>query len=215
MKSILDRRLLRWAVLSCILTLSPANASPGLDAMNFFFHEVNTFEARFGQIFLDESFNELDSSQGRVWVSRPGMFRWDYQAPDAQEIVGDGVNVWIYDVDLEQVSVQPQGEAIGKSPAFLLAGIGNVEDNYRVVDIGTQGRFDWINLIPRDEQGDFREVRIGFEDNRLRLMELLDTLGQRTRISFVDLKENTDISPRVFEFMPPEGIDVIDYTENL
>ena len=90
MQGILRLRPFRWAFLPCVFILSQANASPGLDAMNFFFHEVRTFEARFGQIFLDESFNELDSSQGKVWVSRPGLFRWDYQAPDAQEIVGDG-----------------------------------------------------------------------------------------------------------------------------
>lgn len=213
MTSIIGKLRAQWAVLSCVFVLSPVCASPGLDALNFFFHEVDTFEARFGQVFLDEQFIELDSSQGMVWVARPGMFRWSYQAPDAQEIVGDGMHVWIYDIELEQVSVQVQDEAIGQSPAFLLAGSGNVEDNYRVIDIGTQGRFDWVNLVPKDDQGDFQEVRIGFEDNRLRLMELLDTLGQRTRISFVDLKENLNISSQVFEFIPPEGIDVIDYTE--
>ena len=87
-----------------------------------------------------------------------------------------------------------------------------MEQNYTIIDIGTQGRFDWVNLIPLDEDSSFTEVRIGFEDNRLRFMELLDTLGQRTRMSFVDLKENGPIDNQVFDFLPPVGVDVIDDT---
>ncbi len=190
-----------------------AFASPGLDALNYFFKEINTFEARFGQIVLDENLVEVDNSQGQMWIQRPGLFRWNYESPDAQEIVGDGVNLWIYDVELEQVSVRVQDQAIGRSPAILLAGSGDLEENYTVQDIGSQGRYDWVNLIPKDEDSGFREVRIGFEDNRLRLLELLDNLDQRTRISFVDLKENIPIAVSIFDFIPPEGVDVIDNTE--
>ena len=78
--------------------MSPVHASPGLDALDYFFNEINTFEARFGQIVLDESLNELDNSEGQMWIQRPGLFRWNYEPPEAQEIVGDGENVWIYDV---------------------------------------------------------------------------------------------------------------------
>lgn len=190
----------------------PAVSSPGLDSLNYFFREINTFEARFGQIVLDESLVEIDDGQGRLWIQRPGLFRWDYDAPDAQQIIGDGDNVWVYDIELEQVTVSEQEATLGRSPAILLAGEGGLEDDYIVEDIGTQGRFDWVNLIPRSEDTGFSEVRIGFEDNRLRLLELLDTLGQRTRISFVDLKENVPISPATFEFIPPEGVDVISET---
>ena len=187
-------------------------ASPGLDALDYFFNEIRTFEARFGQIVLDESLTEIDNSQGKMWIQRPGLFRWNYAPPDAQEIVGDGDNVWVYDIDLEQVTVKSQDQALGKSPAILLAGSGDLEQNYTIEDIGTQGRFDWVNLIPNDDESGFMEVRIGFEDNRLRLLELLDNLGQRTRISFIDLKENTPIPITTFDFIPPEGVDIIDNT---
>ena len=190
-----------------------ALSSPGLDALDYFFNEINTFEARFGQIVLDESLAEVDNSQGRMWIQRPGLFRWNYDPPEAQEIVGDGENIWIYDIELEQVSVRSQDQAIGRSPAILLAGSGDIEDNYDVIDIGTQGRFDWVNLVPKNEDSGFREVRIGFEDNRLRLLELLDNLDQRTRISFVDLKENIPLPLTTFNFVPPEGVDIIDNTE--
>ena len=203
----LRSRIFLTLLLSSFCTL--AKASPGLEAMDYFFKEIQTFEARFGQIVLDEELNEIDDGQGKMWIKRPGLFRWDYEPPDAQEIVGDGSNVWVYDIELEQVTVRSQDEALGRSPAILLAATGNIEDNYIVEDIGTQGRFDWVNLIPKDSDSEFTEVRIGFEDNRLRLLELLDNLGQRTRISFVDLKENTPIDITVFDFIPPEGVDVI------
>ncbi|NKB76317.1 MAG: outer membrane lipoprotein chaperone LolA [Gammaproteobacteria bacterium] len=187
-----------------------AEASSGLDSLNHFFTEIRTFEARFGQIVLNDSLEEVDDGQGKVWISRPGLFRWDYEAPDAQEIVGDGVNVWIHDVELEQVTVRDQQDALGNTPAILLAGAGNLGDNYIIEDIGTQGRFDWVNLIPREQESSFEEVRIGFEDNRLRLMELIDSLGQKTRISFIDLKENVFIPSTIFDFIAPDGVDVID-----
>ena len=100
----------------------------------------------------------------------------------------------------------------GDTPAILLSGSGHLEDRYDVEDIGTQGRFDWVNLIPKQQDSSFTEIRIGFEDNRLRLLELLDQLGQRTRLSFVDLKENIVIPSAAFEFSPPAGVDIIDNT---
>ncbi len=186
------------------------NASPGLEALHYFFNEISTFEARFGQQVLDETLAEVDNSEGKMWIHRPGLFRWDYDPPDAQEIVGDGEKVWIHDIELEQVTVRDQDQTLGESPAILLAGSGELEENYIVEDIGAQGRYDWVNLIPKSEESGFREVRIGFEDNRLRLLELLDNLDQTTRIIFVDLKENTPIAPATFNFIPPPGVDIID-----
>lgn len=187
-----------------------ALASPGLDSLRYFFSEINTFEAAFGQVVLDESLEEIDDGKGIMKIKRPGLFRWDYESPEAQEIVGDGDRVWIYDVELEQVTVRNQKEALGRTPAILLAGGEDISDNYTIIDIGTQGRFDWVNLIPVNEDSGFTEVRIGFEDNRLRLMELLDNLGQRTRMTFVDLKENKEIPDTAFDFIPPPGVDIID-----
>ncbi len=206
---------LRWIFgLTLLLWGLWGYASPGLDSLNFFLEKVQTFEASFGQEVLDEDLQSLDSGQGKVWIKRPGRFRWNYAPPDAQQIVGDGEQVWVHDIDLEQVTVRNQQEALGTTPALLLAGGVDLKQNYTIIDIGTQGRYDWINLIPLDADSSFTEVRIGFEDNRLRLMELIDTLGQRTRMSFVDLKENEPIDDRLFEFLPPLGVDVIDGLAN-
>ena len=202
-----------WLTGFLILVLAlvqSVKASPGLDSLNYFFEEIMSFEAEFGQVILDESLTELDRGQGKVWVERPRMFRWNYEYPDLQEIVGDGTRVWIYDIDLEQVSVHPQDEAIGRSPAVLLSGSQGLEENFSVIDIGRQGPYDWINLVALDEENEFREIRIGFEDNRLRLMELVDHLEQRTRIVFHEMNENIEIPDSRFQFVPPEGVDVID-----
>ena len=108
------------------------------------------------------------------------------------------------------VASSETAKALGRTPALLLAGGDEMAKNYNIIDIGTQGRYDWVNLIPLDEESSFTEIRIGFEDNRLRLMELLDSLGQRTRMSFGDLKENQPIADKVFDFLPPDGVDIID-----
>ena len=207
-------RLFSAAAIAVSTYATPVNASPGLDSLRYFFNEIQTFEANFGQEVLDESMDAIDSGRGRVMIKRPGLFMWDYEPPEAQKIIGDGDRVWIYDVDLEQVTVRDQQQSLGRTPALLLAGTQDIEQNYTIIDIGTQGRFDWVNLIPVDEESGFTEVRIGFEDNRLRLMELLDNLGQRTRMSFVDLKENQPIPDSSFDFVPPAGVDVIDESGN-
>ena len=186
------------------------SAGPGKEAFERFFNEINTLEARFGQVVLDENLNAIDDGQGTVWIKRPGRFRWNYEPPEAQEIVGDGERVWLHDIALEQVTVRDQAQALGRTPAILLAGSGDLDRDYEIEDIGTQGHVDWVNLIPEDPESGFTEVRIGFENSRLRLMELIDTLDQRTRISFIDLKENATVEDRIFEFVPPVGTDVID-----
>ena len=196
------------------LSLSTAvYASPGLDALAQFFKHTLTFEAQFEQVVLDESLITLDEGRGQVWIKRPNLFRWDYAPPEAQIIVGDGERVWLYDRDLEQVTVRDQQQALGQTPAMLLAGGGDLQDNYELIDIGTQGRFDWVNLVAKATDSSFTEIRIGFEHNQLRLMELLDRLGQRTRISFSAVRENLPSAPQRFTFTPPDGIDVIDETQ--
>ena len=193
----------------CMAFSSSAFAQDSQQAFRHFFDAVDTFEAQFAQIVFDENLNAVDDGSGTVWIKRPGKFRWNYEPPDAQEIVGDGEKVWLYDIGLEQVTVRAQAEALGRTPAILLAGGGDLSE-YKIADLGTQGNVDWVSLIPRTADSGFIEIRIGFEDGGLRLMELLDTLDQRTRISFAALKENVEIGDDIFVFTPPSGVDIID-----
>ncbi|MGI9311796.1 MAG: outer membrane lipoprotein chaperone LolA [bacterium] len=198
---------------ACAFAPTSVVAGVAVESLQRFFDQVETFEARFTQVVLDEDLNAIDDGRGTVWIKRPGRFRWDYEPPDAQEIVGDGERVWLYDIALEQVTVRDQSRALGRTPAILLAADGEINGHYEVEEIGTQGRFDWVNLIPIDSHSGFAEVRIGFEDRVLRLMELIDTLDQRTRISFAAVTENAALADRIFEFAPPDGVDVIDQSE--
>lgn len=185
---------------------------PGMEALQRFFHEIQTFNAEFTQVVLDENFTVIDRAAGQVWVQRPGQFRWDYAPPQAQQIIGDGERVWLYDVELEQVTVRKQKNALGSAPAELLSGASEVDirENYAIEELGVHGRLQWMSLRPLEEDTSFTEVRIGFEDQRLRTLELLDTFSQRTRIVFTNFHENTPIASSLFAFVAPSGVDVID-----
>ncbi len=197
-------------MLAIATPVATQDTGAGIESFNRFFNEINTLEAQFTQIVLDENLSAVDDGHGTVWIKRPGRFRWDYEPPEAQEIVGDGERVWLYDIEIEQVTMRDQAEALGRTPAILLAGSGDIEQTYTIEDIGSLGQVDWVNLIPEDPDSGFTEVRIGFEARRLRLMELVDTLDQRTRISFINLKENVPLADDIFQFIPPDGVDVID-----
>jgi len=201
-----------------VMPATPAAAqteSPARQSLRRFFSEVATLEARFEQVVLDENLRAIDDAHGVLRIRRPGRFRWDYAPPAAQVIVGDGARVWLHDVELAQVTVRSQARALGRSPAIWLAGggRGDLADEYEIEDLGAQGRIDWLNLIPRDGQSEFAAVRVGFEAQQLRIIELVDALDQRTRIRLFDLRENAEVDDSFFQFTPPPGVDVIDATE--
>ena len=202
------------ATFSAAIFSAPVFAGPGSDAFSHFFGEIRTFSAQFRQVVLDEDLNTVDDGRGTVRIKRPGKFRWDYLPPDAQHIIGDGERIWLHDLDLEQVTVRDQKSALGRGPALLLAGGGAPKSGYSISDIGVHAGIAWVNLIPAKTDSGFTEVRMGFEKRQLRQMELVDTLGQRTRISFLGIRENAPIADAVFRFAPPPGADVIDQTEN-
>ena len=162
----------------------------------------------------DEALYEaLSADTGRMAIARPGRFRWDYDAPLEQIIVSDGERVWIYDVELEQVTARRLGDALGRTPAILLAGDGDVEDAYRVEDLGAEGPLAWVALTPRSDDSHFAAIRIGFESERLRMLELVDGFGQTTRITLHQAEENPQPDAARFAFVPPDGVDVIDETQ--
>ncbi|MGR3985325.1 MAG: outer membrane lipoprotein chaperone LolA, partial [Gammaproteobacteria bacterium] len=202
------------ALLGALWLGAPAPAwaadGAGVEAFEHFFREINTFEAQFRQVVLDEELNTIDDSRGSVRIKRPGRFRWEYMPPDAQHIIGDGKRIWLYDIELEQVTVRDQQAALGRTPAMLLAGAAAPKGAYSIEEIGTYARISWVNLRPSGAESGFTEVRMGFEERQLRQMELVDTLDQRTRISFSEIKENAPIDDAVFAFAPPPGVDVIE-----
>ncbi|MEE2611051.1 MAG: outer membrane lipoprotein chaperone LolA [Pseudomonadota bacterium] len=175
-----------------------------------FFEEVLTFKARFTQTIFDENLVPLEESSGQLRISRPGRFRWDYDPPVEQAIVADGERMWVYDIDLEQVTIRKLTDALGTSPAAVLSSGGNPKQNYRVKDLGQQGKIGWVSLHSKEETAIFSEIQLGFERGTLRLIQLLDDLGQITRIVLSDVKENIAIGAEWFALEVPEGVDIID-----
>lgn len=193
-----------------LLLWCPALAfGAGTDALKTFLSQTTTAKARFAQMVLDRNMKVLQQATGTMAFSRPGKFRWEYEKPYEQSIVGDGQRLWIYDKDLNQVTVRKLDKALGASPAALLAGSNEIEKNYTVTNGGNREGLEWLDAVPRTQYTAFERVRLGFGRNGLEAMELRDQFGQMTVIRFADLERNPRLPPDLFRFTPPKGADVI------
>lgn len=193
-----------------LLCLLPGLASAAAtDALKVFLTQTQTVKARFAQMVLDKNLKPLQQAQGVMQFSRPGKFRWDYQKPYEQVIVGDGSKLWIYDKDLNQVTVRKLDRALGSSPAALLAGSNDLERDFKLSNVGTEKGLDWLEAVPKSRDTVFERVRMGFGKSGLEAMELRDQFGQTTVITFADVERNPRIAADVFRFTPPQGADVI------
>jgi len=171
--------------------------------------QTTTARARFAQIVLDRNMKTLQQATGTMQFSRPGKFRWEYDKPIEQTIVSDGSRVWLYDKDLNQVTVQRLNRALGSSPAALLAGSNEIEKSYTLTGMGGKDGLDWLEAVPKAQDTAFERVRLGFGKAGLEVMELRDQFGQTTVIKFSAIERNVRIPPEVFRFAPPKGADVI------
>jgi outer membrane lipoprotein carrier protein len=197
------------ALLLLLLWLPGAANASGIDALKTFLSGTNTASARFAQMVLDRNLKMLQQATGTMEFSRPGKFRWEYHKPYEQTIVGDGSQIWIYDKDLNQVTVRRLDRALGTSPAALLAGKNEIEKNYTLSNLGDQEGLEWVEAVPKTQDTAFERVRLGFGKAGLEAMELRDQFGQVTVIKFADLERNPKLAPETFTFTPPKGADVI------
>jgi outer membrane lipoprotein carrier protein len=165
--------------------------------------------AEFHQVLLNENSKPLEKSKGIFFLQRPGKFRWDYREPFSQTIVADGTHVWFYDPDLEQVTVKSQNLALGNTPALLLSGERLPEESFQINNLPSRNSLAWVELLPRDKEATFDRLLLGFDNDSLRQMELHDSFGQTTRLSFSEIKINLSLDPSLFIFTPPEGVDVV------
>jgi outer membrane lipoprotein carrier protein len=193
--------------LLCLMPLAASAAAT--DALKVFLNQTQTVKARFAQMVLDKNLKPLQQVQGVMQFSRPGKFRWDYLKPYEQTIVGDGTRLWIYDKDLNQVTVRKLDRALGASPAALLSGSNDLERDYTLTNIGVEKGLDWLEAVPKNRDSVFERVRMGFGKSGLEAMELRDQFGQVTVITFADIERNPRLGAEVFRFTPPKGADVI------
>lgn len=170
--------------------------------------EIKTLQANFTQQVISKN-NKTQSSYGQVSLVRPGQFRWIYSTPYPQEIVSDGKQVWLYDVDLAQVTIKSVGKALDASPAAILAGNNKLDASFTTAEIPNKDGLNWVELTPKQKESSFARIRIGFNETTLSRMELDDQFGQTTQIQFTQLIRNKAIDSKVFTFTPPAGTDII------
>ena len=183
-----------------------------IDKLNTFVQSVSTFKAKFNQTVIDSRGNVLEEAEGFFILERPGKFRWDYQEPYPQHIVADGTRIWFYDVDLEQVTVQSQLEALADTPATLLSGETLPADIYLLTDIPSVDGLFWVELIPKDVESNFQTITLAFDQYGLQQMIMKDSFDQKTRLSFSQTAENPELPADAFVFIPPKGVDVVGET---
>jgi len=191
------------------LIMSSAHADAATERLQSFYKEVQSLRGDFTQTVFDQHMKAKVHAQGSFALQRPGKFHWDYQSPFRQLIVANGKRVWIYDSELEQVTVKTLDETVGNTPAQLLSSGESLERNFTMTDLGSKDDLEWVELIPREKDTSFERVRLGFDQHDLRIMELIDNFGQTTRLEFSHLQHNPRLAPTLFEFTPPPGVDVV------
>jgi len=192
------------------LLLAPALAlAAGVERFQAYLRDTQTARADFEQRVYDRDKKLVQQSKGSFAFLRPGRFRWTYAQPYPQLIVGDGKRVWIYDEDLNQVTVRAMARALGSTPAALLAGAADVERAFELADAGQRDGLEWVQAKPREREAGFELIRLGMGAAGVQAMELVDQFGQTTMLRFSNIARNPSLDPSAFRFTPPKGADVL------
>lgn len=195
-------------VIGLLSTVGAANAG-ARDDLNTFTKGLKGLDGHFTQQVFGTNGKQKEQSSGRVAVSAPRLFRWEYVKPYPQLIVADGSTVWVHDPDLQQVSKRPQGAEEANSPLAILLDPSKLDRDFVVKDAGAANGIEWLQLMPRSTDAPFKSAKLGFNDSGLARMEYVDALGQRTRITFDGWKRNPSFAKGTFVYVPGKGVDVI------
>ncbi len=194
---------------TAIVCLMAAQAQAGaIDALKQFNSDADGISGNFTQTVRARNKNQTAS--GTFQILRPGLFKWSYTRPYKQVIVGDGSHIWLYDMDLKQVTRSNQDQTIGDSPAAILSNKSALESSYTLKEDGNKNGIDYVLATPRKNNAGYQFIRIGFKGNALAAMELKDSFGNQTTIQFNQLNTKPNLSRSAFKFMPPAGVDVLE-----
>lgn len=196
-------------VFTLFFLLPLASHAAGTQRLTQFFDKTTSLRAQFEQVVTDSRGQKVQEVSGTMQILRPGKFRWDYRQPYQQEIVGDGTRIWLYDPELNQVTVRNMSQAIGSSPAALLAGSKEVERNFSLQDLESSDGLEWVTATPKKADSGFDRVKLGFGKLGLERMELLDSYGNLTAIRFSSVETNPGLGQQIFMFKPPVGADIV------
>lgn len=202
--------MFRKFLIPLLLLASSAAHAAATDKLKVFISATRSAQAEFSQTVFDKNGKTLQSASGTMQFERPGKFRWSYLKPYEQLIVGDGKRFWLYDADLNQVTVKKLDAALGGSPAALLSGNNEIGRDFVLKDTGERDGLEWLQATPKSSDTNFSRILMGFNTaSELVVMELHDTFGHRTVLRFSGLKNNPSLSPQLFKFVPPKGADVL------
>lgn len=208
---------LAWALALGVLLAPPGPVRAQADedaeadsvaALERFVASVGSLSARYTQELWTADQRLLETESGVFLLERPRRFVWHTQMPIEYSVISDGETLWMYDVELEQVTRSALGELSAANPAMLLSGGQAIDENFDVTDSFKLDGLDWVKLVPKST-GDFSSVLVAFEGGAPRELELVDGLDQTTRIQFMDVELDPQLDPEQFEFDPPRGVHVI------
>ncbi|HRC38690.1 MAG: outer membrane lipoprotein chaperone LolA [Rubrivivax sp.] len=197
-----------WIALMLAAAASLAQAD-AVDTLREFVRDVKSGQASFTQTVVSTDGARKKTSSGQFEFARPNRFRFTYTKPFEQLIVADGQKVWIFDTDLNQASSRAIGQALGATPAALLAG-GSLDAEFALAPLPARDGLDWALATPKAKDGPFQSMRVGFRGKELAAVEITDSFGQVSRLQFTQYQANTPVVAERFRFVPPFGADVIE-----
>ncbi len=203
-----------FAVIALLFAGHAVNAQAGIDAagerlVDEFVNKVITLQGRFEQSLIDAEGEVVERSSGTLEIERPGKFRWSYDEPYEQWLVADGLNIWSYDVDLLQVTVKPQADALANTPALLLGGGDDAVSQFRFDGSTVEQGTTWVRMLPLDTSSGFERMELGFVNDQLTRMVFFDNLEQTTLVALYDVTTNEPIDAERFVFRVPEDADLV------
>ena len=202
-------KVLTSAIAIGLLSMIGAASAGARDDLDTFTKGLKGLDGQFTQQVFASNGKQKEQSTGRVAVSAPRLFRWEYTKPYPQLIVADGTTVWVHDPDLQQVSKRPQGAEEANSPLAILLDPSKLDRDFVVKEAGAGKDIEWLQLTPRNADAAFKSAKLGFNASGLAQMEYVDALGQRTLISFDGWKRNPSFAKGTFVYVPAKGVDVI------
>ena len=200
--------MMKYLLILTLLFSGPGFASEVEQRLADALKNMDNLSADFHQTLRDENKKIVQQSSGTLALQRPGKFAWNYVKPFEQRIVADGKELWIYDVELEQVTVKPMDTGLANAPIMILMKQSDVSDQFDISEVGQRKFLYWIELKPHDKSLEYTDIYIGLEDGKVKAMELQDRFGQSTQIVFDNLRLGVVHNPATFKFEPPPGVDV-------
>jgi len=199
---------MKYLMIVLLMLTQPVWAGDAGQRLQLALKQMDNLTTDFKQTLLDEDKNIVQQSRGTLALQRPGKFAWHYTHPFEQRIIADGSELWIYDVELDQVTVKPMDQGLANTPIMILMKQADINEQFEVSEVGQRKFLYWVELLPHGGDLEYTHIYIGIDDDQVRAMELQDQFGQSTQIVFENLRVGVVHNPATFRFVPPPGVDV-------